>query len=189
MLVGDPFVQAIRLLGSDIICDTIGLDLTTASLSTALADGQMRLMPVLVPDARTINGVTWFQRTAGSYTADNTNGVALYSYSGGTLTLVADSGNVGTIWTAGANTFPTRNFTTPYLAQPGLYFVGLLYNQSAQTTAPALTGGTALGNAAMAAPRTGTSKLYGTVAATGFTASIAMSSISTLTATYWVGLI
>jgi hypothetical protein len=74
--------------------------------------------------------------TQGDYTADNFNGVALYTYSAGVITQVAISANNGDYWKFTSNTVGIIPFTAKYYATPGLYFVGMLYNSSAQTTAP-----------------------------------------------------
>ena len=90
-----------------------------------------------IPVASTITGVKWFQTTKGVYTGNNTNGVALYSYSSGTLTKVAESTNDLTIWsTPNVNTYASKAFSSTYSASVGIYFIALLYSNSAQTTAP-----------------------------------------------------
>lgn len=86
----------------------------------------------------TITGVKWIQATQGNYTANNYNGVALYTLSGGTYTRVAQSTDDGNIWKASANTLSSKAFSSTYSASAGLYFIACLYCQSAQTTAPAL---------------------------------------------------
>jgi len=100
---------------------------------------------IQVPRQTTITGVRWYRTvTGGVYTANNYNGVGLYSYSGGTLTLVASSSNDGTIWSssyAGTNIFTTKSFQTSYNASPGIYFAVALWCRSAQTTAPIIGSG------------------------------------------------
>ena len=87
---------------------------------------------------QTITGVKFYQRQQGNYTANNYNGIGLYSYSGGTMTLVASSTNDGNIWKGTASTWQTKAFSTPYNAAPGIYFIATLYCNSAIITNPAL---------------------------------------------------
>lgn len=84
---------------------------------------------------------SWFQWTSGSYTADNENRIGLYKLVGSTYTLVASIANDGNLWAATSNTAVSKTFTTPYTstANEQLY-MGFLYNNSAQTTAPLLQG-------------------------------------------------
>ena len=91
--------------------------------------------------------VYFYQYTQGNYTANNYNGVGLYSVSGGTLTLVASSTNDGNIWKAANNTFNSKAFTIPYSASAGLYYVAAMYSTSSQATAPAVLCATASFNA------------------------------------------
>lgn len=183
-------VNVYNLLGSPIVGETFGLPLWTANTSTALVDNTVRFVPVLLEKAKTLTGVKVYSVTAGSYTGDNNNRVGLYSYSGGTLTLVASSTNSASLWTATANTVQSIAFSSTYAARPGIYFVGLLYNQSAQTTAPSLAGGVAMGNLARSAlDFTNSAKLFGTLGTSNdLPSSQAMSGITGVTASYWVAL-
>jgi len=110
-----------------------------------MANQSLLGVAVQVPQQTTITGIKWYRtNTPGVYTSTNYNGVGLYSYSGGTLTLVASSSNDGTIWSssyAGNNTFVTKSFQTSYNASPGIYFAVALYCSSAQTTAPIIGSG------------------------------------------------
>ena len=164
--------------------------LQICNVSSNLTDAQVRYTAVYLDTAATLTGVRVYVRVAGNYTGDQVNGVALYSYSGGTLTKVAESSNTSALWTAAANAILSIAFTGTYAAAAGVYFVGLLYNNSAQTTAPALATGTALNNAAMAALGfTNSAKLYGTVnTQTTLPASQASSGITAATAPTWVAL-
>ena len=131
----EPFAP-LQALGSTIIGESIGTTMANISSSIALNDNQVRYVAVYLPQATTVTGVKWYMDTQGSYTADQNNYIALYSYSGGTMTQVAISTNDGNLWKATANTFVTTAFATPYAAAAGVYYVGMLYNSSAQTTAP-----------------------------------------------------
>jgi len=119
-----------------------GYNLTVPNLSlintsyTTITSGLFLLYPIYIPKTTTITGVKWFQTVAGVYTANNYNGIALYSVSGGTLTRVDSSANDGTIWKATSNTWGSKAFSFTYSAAPGIYYVGMAYSTSAQTTAP-----------------------------------------------------
>lgn len=185
-------IKAVKALGSTVAAETVGFPLVTCNTSSTLTDNQIRWTAVYLCEAATLTGIRVYMRTAGAYTGDNTNGAALYSYSGGTLTQVAVSANTSTLWTASANAARSIPFTPgTYSAQPGVYFVAILYNQSAQTTAPAVASGTALNNLVMASTAwgfTNSAKLYGTSNSNTLPASIAMSSITAVTAPTWVAL-
>lgn len=141
---GDPYALAMSALGGTIKAHTFGYSHMQANGTSALTDGQGRYVAVYLTRAATITGVKWTQTTQGSYTADNENRIGLYSVSGGTMTLRAASANNGNLWKEATNAFVATPFATPYDAPAGMYFVCLLYNNSAQVTAPqvaALTAG------------------------------------------------
>ena len=128
-------------LGSTIKANPIGLNLLLGiGTSTVLVDARLVLTPVYLSAPATITGVKWYQTAIGSYTADNYNGVGLYSVSGGTITLIASSTNDGNIWqTFATNTWGNKAFSSPLSNQvAGTYFIGALWNASATTTAPSL---------------------------------------------------
>lgn len=133
-------LEAYQLLGSSIKSVSLScISLTNLTTSGALTNQQIRFFAVYLPKAQTITGVKWMQLTAGNYTANNYNGLGLYSYSGGTLTLVASSTNDGNIWkVSSTNTFQSKAFSSTYAAAAGVYYVGALYCSSAQTTAPGI---------------------------------------------------
>lgn len=106
----------------------------------SMGDGSLRVFATYINTLSTITGVKWYQEIAGNYTANNINGVALYSYAAGVLTKVAESDDDGDIWKTTSGTFGSKEFNTPYEAVPGVYFIGLLYNESAHVTLPALGG-------------------------------------------------
>lgn len=184
-----------KKLGSAIISHTVDFPLAYCNTSSNLTDGQLRftaLQPLSEPV--TLTGLKVYARVQGAYTGDNNNRVGLYSYAPGTgtLTLVASSDNNATLWTGAANSVQNIPFSATYNAAPGIYFAAILYNNSVQTTAPALATGTALNNGAMAGTAYGFSnsaKLYGTVnTQTNLPSTIAMSSITAATAPTWVAL-
>lgn len=96
-------------------------------------------MGVWVPTNMTITGVKWLQSNVASYTADNYNGVGLYTLSSGTFTRVAQSTNDATVWSqAGTNKLKQKDFSSPYSATAGLYYAAIVINASATPTAPNL---------------------------------------------------
>lgn len=177
-------------LGSVILYEPPNQEIYNLTTSTALTSGTLVMTPVYVEKTTTLTGVKFWQVVQGSYTADQVNGIALYSYSGGTLTQVAISANDGTIWKASANTLQTVAFTGTYSAAPGVYLIVGLYHSSAQTTAPTIGGGAAFQNGGnVSAALTNSAKVSGTFAAqTTLASSLAMSSFSTTTSKYYFAL-
>jgi hypothetical protein len=172
---------AYKAFGSGFVSETVNFPLAYCNTSTAMVDGQIKYTATWIEKDTTLTGIKVYVRTAGSYTGDNNNRIGLYSYSNGTLTLVASSANNATLWTSAGNAIQTIAFSSTYAASAGLYVVALLYNNSAQTTAPSLASGTALNNLAMAGTALGFSnsaKLYGTSTGTDLPSTIAMSSIT-----------
>jgi len=146
-------------------------------------------MGVWLPVAQTITGVKWKQVTQGNYTADNYNGVGLYTYSGGTLTLVASSTDDGNIWKAASGTISSKAFTTPYVATAGLYFVAHLYCSSAQVTAPVTAMILSTTGVNTITDFTNSAKLNGFLPGqTALPALVAMSSITAYFQEVWTGL-
>lgn len=184
----DAVINAYAAGGSPWLAETLLFPLVYCNTSTALVDNTVRYVPLYLAKAATLTGIRVYVRTQGSYTGDNNNRVGLYSYSGGTMTLVASSANSATLWTSAANAFQTIAFSSTYSAAAGLYFVGLLYNNSAQTTAPTLAGGTAFNNAAMVTFQGSNSiKYFGTVGTMNdLPSSQTMSGVTGSTASYWV---
>jgi hypothetical protein len=107
--------------------------------SVGLTTQQFRGVAVYVPIAQIITGVKWFQIIQGNFTSTGYNGVALFTYSGGTITRVALSNDSEATWeTATTNTWGSVAFATPYSASEGLYYIGLLFCGGA--TAPSIGG-------------------------------------------------
>jgi hypothetical protein len=148
----NPSIKLLQGLGSLIKAQTFNaLEATTA---TGLVDGTARFLPVYLAKGQTLTGVQYYQTVQGSYTADNNNQVALYTVNAatGVLTRVAVSNNDGTnIWKQAVNVTYKVPFSSTYVATAGVYYIGLLYNSSAQTTAPTILARTAGNNAAQAA--------------------------------------
>jgi hypothetical protein len=132
------------------------------------------LIPVYVGANGTITGVKWYQVVQGAYTADNYNGVGLYSISGGTLTLVASSTDDGNIWKATGATWGNKAFTTTYTATRGTYYIGALINATGAITGT--VGAVAVGAATVTGFDFTSSRMYCYLAAQAtLPASIALS--------------
>lgn len=139
----DQFLRILGALGSDIKGLSFGCGYPSDNF-IQFADNYIHLTAVWLPFAATLTGVKYYVSQQGVFTEDNENRIGLYTWSSGTLTLVASSVNDANIWKA-VTGFATKAFSSTYAASAGLYFVGGLYNYSAQTTAPRLaTGGTIL---------------------------------------------
>lgn len=131
----DTITKAYAKLGSVLLAQTLGMSAGVINLATATPiDQQIIFMPVYLPKPATITGAKWYQSTAGVYTANNYNGVGLYSYSGGTLTLVASSTDDGNIWKSSG--YQSKAFSGTYAAVEGIYFIAIIYCRSAVSTAP-----------------------------------------------------
>lgn len=130
------FVRQDRYIGGTALA--MSGDPSSASGSLTLVDNRCYLSSSLVGKARTITGVKFFIKTNGSYTADQTNSVALYSINPATglLTKIAETANSGTLYTAGANTWVNIAFATPVDVTKGTYFASFIWNASATTIAP-----------------------------------------------------
>ena len=70
---------------------------------------------------------------------------------------------IGNIWqTASSNSMGSKAFSSTYSASAGIYYVGILYNNSAQTTAPQIGVSTVLSNSTVSsADFTNSAKMYG----------------------------
>lgn len=129
-------------LGSAIKGYVPGNAINTTNGTLTMANTTAYFTCVYVPAPATITGVNVWMNTAGSYTSTGYNGVGLYTLNKttGLLTLVASSTTSTTIWTAaaGLNQVP---FSATYSAVKGEYWVCLLYQRSAETTAPKVNAG------------------------------------------------
>jgi len=99
-----------------------------------------RVTVIRVASAGTVlHGIMFLLTTAGNYTTSGYNGFGLYSYSGGTATLVASSTSNGTLWSNGGSTgWVKQAFSSNYTAAAGTYYLVSSYNNSAFTTNPSI---------------------------------------------------
>jgi hypothetical protein len=155
-------------------------DKILASSGVALTDNAIRYTAIYLPKDATITGVAFFQKVQGAFTGDQTNGLALYIYSAGTLVKVRET----------ANDYVQVPFTTPAVLSKGLYYIAAIYNSSAGT-APQIDM-TAIGtpNAAQSAPITSNSA-FKTGQITGqnsFPSSQAASGVALVSGVPWFAL-
>jgi hypothetical protein len=152
---------AIQALGSPIKSTCIGATFMT-NTATSMVDGRSYFNAVYLDKKITSTGVAFYQATQGNFTGDNFNGLALYSYSGGTVTQIAITANDANIWKNTSNTWVQVAWTSTVTIEPGIYFVAALYNSSAQTTAPVIGSNNPVGVSNYLAPlTTNSSRLFG----------------------------
>ena len=157
--------NAFRALGSQVIGFNIGNISSVFNTGQVLVDQTLYFMAYYIPIAQTVTGVKWYQVLQGNYTANNYNGIGLYTYSSGNMTLVASSTNDGNIWKGTSNTWQTKAFSSTYNAAAGIYFIALLYCRSAVITTPEI-GAISLPNAGVSSyDFTNSAKLTSTLAA------------------------
>ena len=168
-----------ELLGSDVKAIPIGSELYVGG-AIALADGEEFSMTYYLKDTTVITGARVTLSVQGGYTADNYNGIALYSNATGGLTLIDSTLNgAGDIWKAAAGATIDSTFAAgPHTLAPGLYTVSVIYNQSAQTAAPVAVGRSTLITTTQRFAFTNDRKLTGRVTGRTAPADIVHSSIS-----------
>jgi hypothetical protein len=132
--------NAFKALGSQAIGFNVASFDFNMPANQPLGSQNMLFSAYYIPVGQTITGVKFYQRIQGNYTANNYNGIGLYSYSGGTITLVASSTNDGNIWKGTAQTWQTKAFSSTYNAAAGIYFIAALYNSSAVVVNPSVGG-------------------------------------------------
>ncbi|AXH76791.1 MAG: hypothetical protein [Caudoviricetes sp.] len=119
-----------QALGSTTLHETVELGLGVNT--TNLQSGVILYQAIYLPTT-TVNGFVIHLDTAGVFTGNNTNSIGLFTYSAGTLTKVAETANDANIW---KSLLSTKALSSPYSASAGLYFIGIIYNQSSQSTQP-----------------------------------------------------
>ncbi len=143
----DYTLQAYQALGSTIKAQTIGLVGADITTTVTLSSGGYYAEMIYIPYTQTITGVKWYQTVQGSYTANNYNGIAIYSLSSGTASILDSTTNNGGIFKQTANTWVTSPFVSTVSLSRGVYMVVLNYNSSANTTNPGFGCTTSLVNA------------------------------------------
>ena len=132
----------LQALGSPVKSSPIGTTFMPAT-GGALVGARSYYNAIVVDKEITITGAMWYQVTQGVYigTGGNYNGIALYSQSGGTLTLVDSTARDTTIWKASSASWNQKAFAGgSRTLQPGVYYLLGLANPLAGTfaTAPSL---------------------------------------------------
>jgi len=179
------FQSIVNALGGGVISQTFDIQITGAGVYNTLYDRQIDFVSIYVSSATTLTGVKWVQQQQGNYTGDQYNGWGLFSYSGGTMTLVASTTNNSEIWKGAAASSQSVAFSTPYSATEGVYYLAALYNQSAQTTAPQILAKTS--SASNTAPiLTNSAKFAGyTLSNNSLPASLAISTLTNNPIYFW----
>jgi hypothetical protein len=144
---GVSLATELQSLGANVKAIPIFCDMD-ASTGYTLLDSTIYVTAVYIPVAETITGVRFSLSVQGNYTADGNNRVGLYKVSGTTATLVASTANDGDLWKGAQYAWTNHAFSSTYSAEAGAYYIGFLYNYSAQTAAPIIYCGeaVALGN-------------------------------------------
>lgn len=132
----------LQALGSPVKSSPIGTAFMP-STSSAMVASRSYYNAIVIDKEITITGAMWYQGTQGVYigTGGNYNGIALYSQSGGTLTLIDSTARDTTIWKASSASWNQKAFVGgSRTLQPGVYYLLALANTNngTFTTAPVL---------------------------------------------------
>lgn len=134
--VQNEFLGSVKELGGTIKAIPSGVPFSSFTANKALINSKFEIVPVYFKEACTITGIMTVLQTAGVYTGNNFNGLMLYLQHLGNYTLLGYSAGATNTWAATANTLITLPLNVTVPVQPGVYYVALLYNRSAETTAP-----------------------------------------------------
>lgn len=141
----NSYVERLKALGSDVqYSNYLGGSISSFNM----ADGTIYLSSIFIPKTTIISNIGWRGgSTTGDYTADNYNGIGLYSINKitGDLILLGKTANDGSIWAIPTITYNSKNFETPLTLTKDIYFLGFLYNSSAQVTVPSVGTNSILG--------------------------------------------
>lgn len=179
---GSEMLESYSLLGSKIASTSLAVHTPSniAASGTNLTSGTAIFAASYVPKDSTITGVTWYQTVQGVVTVPGTNynGVALYSYNAGVLTLVASSTSDNTT-TAGIGWkqivgWAKTAFSAPVTIPAGIYFIGAFYNVTTASPAPAVGTQTTVASFVNNVDFTNSAKILSTAAFTALPATQAM---------------
>ena len=132
-----------KLNGSGDIAYPVGMIAGYSAL--ALTDGYGLYSLIYIERKVTCSGIRYHMQVQGNFTGDNYNGFVMYKASSDSIRLVAATDNNEGFLEATAGSSYTASFVTPYVAEPGFYYIGVIYNSSAQVVAPSITIGTTPG--------------------------------------------
>jgi hypothetical protein len=170
------------------IAQSHGLNPTLLSAADGLLATNAYLVMIDVVNSVTATGVMFVQTTQGDYTASNYNGVGLYSFSGGTLTLIASSKNEGALWKQPAPSVKRQNFSATVDLGPGQYWIAALYNRSAEVVQPFIAGGPNVVTSIVRALDTGVSTYAFTTSITALPSTIILSTMAAAAPSPWFAL-
>lgn len=182
-----PYIKAANAAGSPIKAISVGWINSFASGGTnSLTSGTIIFIGVYLSTPQIITGAAFVQAVQGNFTGDTSNVMGLYTYSSGTLTLVASTTDDQTIWKNTVGTLGQKAFNNgTYVANAGLYYVGFLYHSSAQTTAPGIASNSAAAATYIKTGLTNSTSFIGTLAGqTALPTSQAFSGLTTTTVNY-----
>lgn len=135
----DYTLAAYNALGGAIKAQTVGQSMGQLTASASLQNQVAVYVAVYVPQTFICTGIKWYQALIGSYNTQNYNGVAIYSYSGGTLSIVDSTTRDSTIWKTYSNTWGSKAWGNgTHSLSPGLYYIAFLYCSAFQNTAPTI---------------------------------------------------
>jgi hypothetical protein len=148
-----------------------------------LTDQRLVMVPQIVRAGAILDGVAWIQQTVGNYTANNTNGIACYSFDGANFTRLAQ-GIAAQTWGTGASTgynIQAFNVAVPAIAADRILWACALWCRSAVVQAPILGASLSAtgGGIGACSPGLGTYSFEVDVAgSTNFPATIAAASVT-----------
>jgi hypothetical protein len=144
-IYGDPAYEAytpdvllLRSFGSTSVATTADLRICNNPASFS-ASGTLILSAISVKKPMAVGGLRYQVCNNPNFTASSNNKIAIFSRSGGVLTLVAASDHSSSTWNPGDNTWTFKNFNANPVIMPGQYYVGGLY-VATNTTAPQILG-------------------------------------------------
>jgi hypothetical protein len=185
---GFASLELMNSLGANIQATTFPMS-EVRGTGQGLTDARIQWSAIYVNKSFTATGVRWIQGTQGVYVADAYNGIGLFSYSNGTLTLIASSTDNGELWKATANSGNSTAFSSTVALTPGVYYVAFLYNSSSQTTAPTVGSASSMQSSISGAFFTNSAKLSGTLTGqASFPATQAISGVSSSSSWCWAAL-
>lgn len=188
----DNDILAHRSLGSTIIAQCVGCQTYNIN-SSGLAQTAARLYfhAVYIPVAKTITGLKFYVITGSNAiegTGTSSCAIALYSYSGGTLTLVDSSARDTALFDTGT-AWKTKAFAFTYNASPGIYFAAFIWNRTSATTAPTLGTLPTTQGPIMTFDYTNSAMLFGIKSSvTNLPTSQAISGLTKTTSPYYVAI-
>lgn len=119
MATTDDLSDGTKDAGSAIIAQSFGIGTADCSSFAGFLDSTGFLVMVHVLKPVTATGVMFVQTQQGSYTADNYNGIGLYSFSSPILTLTASSPNDGMLWKQASPSLKKQPFSSSVALQAG----------------------------------------------------------------------